>query len=168
MIPKIEELKKLLMKKGTLTAAAVIGLAGMLMIMLSGMGESSNKSQASELSQNSSLSDSNAYRQQLEEQLEQVLSQIKGVGRADVMITLSSSEEYIYAEESTVSGDKRQTEYVIADNEGLIRGVNTPSVSGAVIVCEGGGNTQVCEKVYKAASVVLGIPTNRICVAKMK
>lgn len=168
MRSKLEELKKLLMKKGTLTAAAAIGLAGMLMIMLAGMGGTDGSEHESALTSESCLSDSDTYRQQLEAQLEEVLSQIKGVGRTDVMITLSSSEEYIYAEESTVSGDKRQTEYVIADKNGLITGINTPSISGAVIVCEGGGNTQVCEKVYKAASVVLGIPTNKICVAKMK
>ena len=71
-------------------------------------------------------------------------------------------------QESTVSGDKHVSEYAAADKGGIVTHVRSPEITGALIVCEGGGNSQVCERIYKAVSVSLGIPSSRICVAKMK
>ena len=67
-----------------------------------------------------------------------------------------------------------QTEngYVIIDKgsekEALVKKINNPSISGVVIVCEGGDDPKVCEKLYKAVSTALNIPTSKIYVAEMK
>ena len=61
---------------------------------------------------------------------------------------------------------------MIIDNgskkEALVKKIQTPEISGVVIVCEGGGKSKVCEKIYRAVSTALGIPTTKIYVAEMK
>lgn len=162
----IERLKELIGKKGFLAAAVILGSAGMLLIMLSGISDDGRS--GSKVSESSAASQNNAYRTELEAQLKAVLSEISGVGDTEVMITLSAGEEYVYAEESSIDGDKRKSEFVIADKSGIVTKVKAPQITGAVIVCKGGDNPRVCEQVYKAASVALGIPSSRICVVKMK
>lgn len=161
----VNKLKKLPENRKFIYGAVIVGIIGMLMIVFSG-GEKEeipeNTSDSTAFSQN------DAYEAKLENRLAEILSGIQGVGKVDVMITLSSSEEYIYAEETDTSSDRQQTEFVIADKGGVVTKVNSPKVTGAVIVCEGGGNTQVCEKVYEAVSVALGLPSNRICVVGME
>ena len=164
----IKRLKDFFGKKNTLNAAVALGIVGMLLILLSGIGSGNGKSKSDEPTESGQFDQNSAYRAELEQELTELLSQISGVGKAEVMITLSSTEKYVYAEESTVSGDKHVSEYAAADKGGIVTHVRSPEITGALIVCEGGGNSQVCERIYKAVSVSLGIPSSRICVAKMK
>lgn len=160
-----DNIRKIIGGRGFLTAALIMGAVGMLLILFSsGSGDRKKTERGDELT----FVSSEEYRQSLEERLENMLSRIQGVGDVKVTITLGATEEYIYAEENKVNGDRISNEYVIADKGGIITRIDSPQITGAVIVCEGGGNTQVCEKVYKAVSVSLGIPANRICVVKMK
>ena len=161
----IEKLSGLLKGKRFLTAAVIMGAAGMLMILIPGSSGEKHRQAAENVS---SFAGSEEYRAALEKRLEDMLSRIQGVGDVRVTITLGTSEEYIYATESNVNGERISTEYVIADKEGIVTRIDPPKITGAVIVCEGGGNTQVCEKICKAVSVALGIPSNRICVVKMR
>ncbi|MDD7428256.1 MAG: hypothetical protein SOU50_05750 [Oscillospiraceae bacterium] len=163
---KIREfIEKLPKNKRFIYGAIAVGVLGMLLIIFSG-GSSDDSPEKS--SDTEAFSQNGAYEEELEKRLAEILSSIQGVGDVNVMITLSSTEEYVYAEETDTSADRQQREYVIADKGGIITKVNSPAVTGAVIVCEGGGDTRVCEKVYEAVSVALGLPSNRICVVKME
>lgn len=163
---KIREfIEKLPKNKRFIYGAIAVGVLGMLLIIFSG-GSSDDSPEKS--SDTEAFSQNSIYEEELEKRLAEILSSIQGVGDVNVMITLSSTEEYVYAEETDTSADRQQREYVIADKGGIITKVNSPAVTGAVIVCEGGGDTRVCEKVYEAVSVALGLPSNRICVVKME
>ncbi|MGN1416163.1 MAG: hypothetical protein ACI4XF_04930 [Oscillospiraceae bacterium] len=163
---KIREfIEKLPKNKKFIYGAVIVGIAGMLLIIFSG---GSGDETAGKSADTEAFSSNDAYEAELESRLAEILSSIQGVGDVKVMITLSSSEEYVYAEETDTSADRQQREYVIADKGGIVTKINSPAVTGAVIVCEGGGNSQVCEKVYEAVSVALGLPSNRICVVKME
>ena len=63
-------------------------------------------------------------------------------------------------------------EIVITDNDGkkeaLVRKIIKPQICGVVIVCEGGGDIKVNERVLKAVSTVLGISSSKICVEGRK
>ena len=95
------------------------------------------------------------------------------------MITIEGTTEYVYAEElstdKNVTSDKTSESYenkiVVVENNGnkeaLVRKIVKPQVSGVAIVCQGGDNLSVQERVYKAVSTVLNIPTSRICVAPL-
>ena len=146
-------------------AAAALGLVGMLLIPFSG-GQSDEPVQ--ETTQENPWSD---YKCALESQPEDILSAIDGVGEVRVMITLDSSEEYVYARSSSKNNDKEDEEYVIVKNgsqeEALVESIKTPSVTGVVVVCEGGGSSKVCEKVYMAVRAALNISAGSIYVTEM-
>ena len=159
-----DKLKKMIGGRGFLTAAVIMGAIGMLLILMSGSSEQKKTPESGDLT----FVSSEEYRRSLEERLENTLSRIQGVGDVKVTVTLGATEEYIYAEENSISGDRVSNEYVIAGKGGIVTRIDSPQITGAVIVCEGGGSTRVCENVYRAVSVSLGIPVSRICVVKMR
>ncbi len=160
-----------------LTMAVVIGLIGMAIVLFVDFS-------GTEPAENNSLKDINLsletdeYRLSIENELTEVLSKISGVGLVDVMVTIEGTTEYIYAEEITSnesSGEGREessfkNEYVIIENgnqkEALIKKIIKPKINGVVIVCEGGDNASIAEKVYKSVSTVLDISSARVYVVK--
>ena len=111
------------------------------------------------------------------EELEDVLSQIEGVGRVKVLLTESCSPETIYQTDTdrTASPDSEnirvETNILTNSNReeaGLIRAVNAPVYLGAIIVCQGGDSPSIKLSVVQAVSNVTGISSDRITVLKMK
>ena len=111
------------------------------------------------------------------EELENILSQMSGVGKIKVLLTESDGAQTIYQtdEDRTQSADSEsvRVQTVIVTNSGreevgLIRSVTPPVYLGAIIVCQGGDNPSVKLAVVQAVSNVTGIPSDRITVLKMK
>lgn len=123
------------------------------------------------------------YTQQLEKRLTDTLGQVKGVGKVSVMVTLENGWEAVYAQEektgaqTTGDSDNRtsqnsyQNEYVIYDSQSgkqpLVTTNKEPEVKGVVVVCEGGDSVTVINSVTEVVRVVLGVPSNRVCVTKL-
>lgn len=120
----------------------VLGIAVIILIALSGLGE--KKSVAAPTASASELS---LYEKKLEERLSDILSEIEGVGNIKVMVTLDTSEESEYGK-----------------SKDMLLSVKAPSVRGVIVVCDGGDNIIVKEKVTSAVSGVFGISTTRISV----
>lgn len=158
-----------------LKIAVVLGAAGILMIMLSGLVPD-NKDKPEKGVVQTKTSDSNNFRKRTENELKELLEQIEGVGECEVMISLESSTEYIYAENisrftednTDRRSEKLDEDIVITENGGtrqpLIRKVIDPQIGGVVIVCEGGGDISVNERMQKAVSTALNISSTRVCV----
>ncbi|SEK25687.1 stage III sporulation protein AG [Ruminococcus albus] len=158
-----------------LKIAVVLGAAGMLMIMLSEFIPD-NKDKPEKGVAQTKTSDSNNFRKRTENELKELLEQIEGVGECEVMISLESSTEYVYAENisrftednTDRRSEKLDEDIVITENGGtrqpLIRKVIDPQIGGVVIVCEGGGNISINERVQKAVSTALNISSTRVCV----
>ena len=130
------------------------------------------------------------YISRLEEKTKGLLSQVEGAGNVDVMITLSSEGESVYAqenkkstsqtEESASQGDSRgiasETEEstVVTVNNGdgstspVVIKEMTAEISGIVIVAEGGDNVLVKDSLIRAAQALFGVPANKVEVFKMK
>ncbi len=167
-----EKLKELSKKPIFLKAAVAAGILAIVLILLSDMSDSGKKQkqEASDVSVDFAYSD--LYSENLNAELSELLASIEGVGKARVMITVSSTEEYVYAEELKRGTSQAEKSFVIIDNgsqeEALVKKINNPQISGVVIVCEGGDDPRVCEKIYKAVSTVLDIPTSKIYAAEMK
>ncbi|MGN0656344.1 MAG: hypothetical protein ACI4KR_06090 [Ruminiclostridium sp.] len=89
------------------------------------------------------------YEARLEKRLSDILSEINGIGKTEVMITLDGAE---------------QTEY--GKSKDMLLSVTAPRVRGVIVVCDGGDNIAVKEKVINAVSGVFGISTTRISVIK--
>ncbi|MGN0638688.1 MAG: hypothetical protein ACI4J0_09990 [Huintestinicola sp.] len=156
--------------KKVMTVAAVLGIAGMMMILFCGGNEDeTQKESVPETPEESIWTD---YCPQTERRLEELLSAIDGVGEVKVMITVSSTEEYIYAQAESVNGDKKEHEYVTVrtenGEEALLKQVNTPVITGVAAVCEGGRSDRVREEIYRTLTAVLDIPPSRIYVAAME
>lgn len=112
----------------------------------------------------------------VEERLEQILSQIRGVGKVQVLITEQTGSETIYqVDEDRTEGNgslREKSETVIVSGggtqEGLVQTVTPPTYLGAIIVCQGAGSPEVRLAVTNAVSAVTGIGMDRISVLEMK
>ena len=121
------------------------------------------------------LSWEDSYLENMEKRLREILSQIEGVGRVDILITMESYGETVYAKDVRKSGDSSKTD--ITEQTVIIQGPDRseqalierelyPGIRGAVIVCDGADNPVTAAKIIETVKAVLGIPANKICVAK--
>ena len=92
-------LKDLVQKENRARLAVLLGAAAMLLLLCPELFNPSEKPAAASVAP----ADESAYRQQLEQQLSDLITQVEGAGRTTVMITLESGEETIYALD-TLSG----------------------------------------------------------------
>lgn len=113
----------------------------------------------------------------LEEQLEDILSQIQGAGRVSVLLTEDRGEEYLYEydedRQQTQEGtDLRLQPVIITDSQrgqqGLLRQISAPTYRGAVVICQGGDVASVRLAVVEAVSNATGLSSDKITVLKMK
>jgi len=111
------------------------------------------------------------------EELEDILSQIDGVGKIKVLLTEADGAQTIYQTDEDRSNsrdtDSLRVETVIVTNSereevGLIRSITPPVYLGAIIVCQGGDIPSIKLSIVQAVSNVTGIPSDRITVLKMK
>lgn len=157
----------------------IIGVLGLLLIVFSefipnGKSDKSHDDSSSVLD----TAYSNTFKSDIEKELKEIISRIDGVGEVSLMLTLDGTTEYVYAEDvdtqidenSTGKSDKYKNEVIIVDSDGnetaLVKKIIEPKVKGVVIVCTGGGNIEIKERVIKAVSSALNISTNNICVEK--
>ncbi len=138
----------------------LLGLFGMACILLSSCLEQKAPPPAEETEETAA---EEAYRLQLQNQLCEMLEEISGVGRAQVLVTLEGSEAYHYAQEA----DSRYVTVGGSQKEALIESVSLPAVTGVVVACEGGGKSTVQETVYQAVSVACGLRTAQIYVTQL-
>ncbi len=108
-----------------------------------------------------------------QEALEEILGQIDGVGRVQVMLTIAAGEQTVYEYSEVSSGDSLQREAVVITDEnraeqGLVQQVIPPVYQGAIVVCQGGDRASVRLAVVEAVASVTGLGTNQITVLKMK
>ncbi|MBE6907071.1 hypothetical protein [Marasmitruncus massiliensis] len=165
----------------------VLGIVGMGFILLSSFistGAKNNPSvgSADQISQE--------YVTQLEKRLTDLVGQVQGVGRCEVMVTAETGVEYVYAVEqnenasqtNSYEGDevKRETQqqnleqkYIVVDTgsgkrEALLKTQKQPAIRGVVVVCEGASSMVVQERITRVVTTALGIPYNRVCVTPIK
>lgn len=109
----------------------------------------------------------------LQEALEEILSQLSGAGKVRVLLTKASGEETIYQTDRDSSLEDQRTDTVVisgADREelGLVRQVNPPEYLGAIVVCQGADNASVKLAIVEAVAKATGLTTDKISVLKMK
>ena len=169
-----EKLRSLLDKKGKVTLVTLLGCAGLLLIMLSSvMPEERHEPQPPAETETADAED---YRDSAEKRLESFLRGVEGAGQVKVCLTVGSGERTVYASEdkSSRSADRTEEEskYVIiggnSDRSALVEKTELPEITGAAVLCTGGASPVVQERIYKAVSPILGLPSSRIYVTEMK
>lgn len=162
----------------------VLGVAGMLLIMLTGLWP--DNSGPADVSQDV-VGSLDVHAQQTEQRLAEILKQIKGVGAVHVMVTLENGVEYRYAADEKQSGDSvftyadgsdapskvqekedKEQSYILVDSTGgkkpLVLTELSPRVKGVVVVCSGAGNPVIRQRVTDAVTTALGVTSLQVCV----
>ena len=183
-------ISKLLSSDRAVAVIVIAGLAGIALIFLS------NALKPREIQDSSSQDVTTGqaevipedYRNAVTEELGNMLASIEGVGRTKVMVTIDKTLQNIYATDTDQNGrettrqngydentDKQNTEkrscIVIKNKDGseqaLTVGQMMPQVKGVLIVCDGGDDEAVRQRVIDAVSAALDISKSHICVSTM-
>lgn len=157
-------------KKAVLAAGCI--LAAVFLLLSDRFLDDTKKTSSAETAQY--VQNADEYRDEMEMRLKKLLEGLEGVGRTEIMLTVSGSAEQIYAQEIKSScGERNQqqdTSLVRLRNGGtesaLVTETRSPKICGAAILCSGGGHAAVRERVAQAAAVLLGIPPSRIYVGQ--
>lgn len=128
-----------------------------------------------------------AYEAEIEKAIAELVASIDGVGKSKIMVTLKNGVEYVYAKEEKQNSDTtngsgsdqtvqqrdnyEQKTILVEDSNGrktaLIKTTLEPTVKGVVVVCEGGDDILVQQRVTDAVKTALGIGANNVCVTKL-
>lgn len=136
--------------------------------------QKSIKTSGEVVSNNVSLVTATSYANLLEEKLTSVISELKGVKNAQVMVSVSSGGEVIIAnnvEEKTVeNGDGKnvtvvKTPIIVTENgtsKPIILMEVLPEICGVIIVASGAEDTFVRLNILKAVEAIIKIPSENI------
>ena len=117
-----------------------------------------------------------------EKRIESTLSACEGVGEVDVILSIESGPEKVYAKEekqsekrtddTTRESDSDMKPSIISEGSGKEHPVlikeRYPKFRGAVVVCSGAEKTEVKKSVLEAVGALTGLSSDRISVVKMK
>lgn len=127
------------------------------------------------------------YQEQLQRELESILSGIQGVGRVRVMLTLEDQQQVVYArnvqeshgntlEEDNAGGVREQVQYdysgqlvIVRSNnqeEPVVERIIKPQVRGVLVVATNADNPWIRESLTQAVQGVLDVPAYRITIQK--
>ena len=150
--------------------AALVALAGVVLMLLPGKTDSMPDAATAE-GETFSL-------EETERRMAEVLGAMDGVGRVQVMLTLRSGETLSLAEDSSATrgsgGDVRQDSQVLTVSRGSGKeGVGVtqrlyPTYQGAVVVCQGAGDSRVRLRVMETVAVLTGLSSDKISVVQWK
>lgn len=189
-IEKLKEYIKLKGKKKVIENSVIVIIIGIVLIIA---GDTFLGDKEPELNKHDVLNDNavsaikntlSDEKKQIEANVEKILSQIKGAGKVNILITYVSGKEDVLAFEEK----KSQNDTTEKDNEGGTRSVQqnsyenkiayedlnsgekkavvvkelTPEVRGVVVVADGAGNEVVREAIIRALVALMDVPVHKI------
>ena len=149
--------------------AIIILLVGMGLMLLPRHGENDNAVQPLKVAQQESIS--------IEARLAYILSQVKGAGKVEVMLTVKEGEQTLYQMDTNVSqtdasASNTNDTVIITDNDrsqsALVRQVYGPKYQGAIILCAGANDPSVRLAIVDAVSKITGLGADKISVLELK
>ncbi len=166
----------------------ILLLAGVLLLVISipteqdaGAGETENTIQETVQEKTD--------REILEERLTKAISQVEGVGKTEVMITLKSDGRRIVekdtersegrdesGQEGTASvnttAEERESTVYASDGQGgevpYVTETLEPEIAGVLIVAQGGGDMALVQEITEAVMALFGVEAHKIKVMKME
>ncbi len=150
--------------------AVFVLLAGILLLIIPNMIETKD-TRKEYIEQKQDTSES------ICQEIENILSCVDGVGKAQVMLTVEAGEKNVYQTDNrTTSNDgnlSSQNDVIIITDaqrtqNGLITQVISETYKGAIVVCEGADSASVRLAVIDAVAKITGLNSNQITVMKMK
>ena len=183
-------LSRLLSNDRILSIIVMLGIAGIALIFISSYlspVSSDSETNTEEISDTDTFSEN--YKNELTEELGNMIARIDGAGRTKVMITLEGTVRDVYAADTDTNGkessrktdsnenaDKQNTEkktYTIirgrdGSEKALSIGQLLPEIKGVLVVCDGGDREDVKEKIIQAVSAALNITRSHIYVTALQ
>jgi stage III sporulation protein AG len=102
------------------------------------------------------------YGKEVEAKILELCSRVEGVKNVSVAVSFESGFEYIYA----TDGDKTLT-VGSGSSESAVRVTEKPpTISGIGIVCTGGGDPRIQQKLINLLSAAYGISSNKIYITE--
>ncbi len=170
--------------KANIATAFIIGV--FLIIIGNSYRKITDDKKSTETIQNTLEISQNAdYEQQLEAELEHILSMVSGAGKVECMITFENSKEVVFAkdlvderssviERDSESGERSTTNeskdeklvFGNSNNPVVIKEI-TPKASGVVIVAQGGDNAHIKKAFIDVATSLLGVEVHKVQILKM-
>ena len=135
----IEKIKVFASDKKKLAVLA-IGIAGILLILLSSAGGAEPDGAEIGLDE---------YKLQLEDELKALCESIEGAGKCRVSVSFSEGEKLEYKGSNIIRSEP-------------------PRVLGVTVVCEGGDDFYIRNSISDCMTALFDIGSNRVCVLKMK
>ncbi len=147
-----------------------------------------NKKLASEVQDITQAEEISSDENNMVEDLEEILSNINGVGKVKVMVTYSQTSQSVplynqdVSEKSTEESDSQggnrkitetdnKKEIIYQEENGkktpITQSVISPTIEGAIITAEGAGNSIVKTNIIQAVEAVTGVATHKIQVFEM-
>lgn len=154
-------IKKLFKDKNTVIAFAG-AICGILLLLIGVFGNSDKETSDVSVTEYDSEA-LRSYTEALEQKIENFLEHIGGVNDVEVILTIESSSETVYATEGSNS------DYVIikdsSGNENALQLTEiTATIRGIAIVCDYGNDEELRKTIIKTLASLFDIGTNRISV----
>lgn len=157
----------------------IAGLAGILLIALSSF--TGNKEKAAKKQASSGIS-AEEYKAELESGVREIVKGITGDKSATVVVTLESGIKYSYADTNegssadktesnskSTSSENKQSYITVKTADGgeqaLLVTAEMPEVRGVAVVCRGGDDELINEKIKNAVTAALNITSKRVYIA---
>ena len=164
----------------------IAGIAGMVLILLSSFWPKSETATKNE--ETTTTMTTSEYTDLLQQRLASIVNSIEGVGQSEIMVTLETGLQNIYANQEQKNTDKsqditgenttriqerqdvEQNVILVDDPEGgekaLIKTQLETQIKGVVVVCQGGDDPVVQTRISQAITSALDISSKRVCVTK--
>ena len=158
-------------------------VAAILLIVLVFVNQFSGKNEKPETG-SETASTGEDFIKQTEDKLKAALEAVTGVGSCQVVVTLESGKENIYAVEekssssNSTSGDKTQSSQDLQKSYKTIDGSKnespviikelSPQIKGVAVICDGGGNNAIKNTITEIVSKLLGVSSDKIAIASKK
>lgn len=144
-----------------------------------------NRETTADAEKQADVSGSVSLRQQLNQEVGEVLAEIEGAGKVEVSVMLASEGIKHYAtnireesrdseEKNGSAGTKQSTETSVVQDVAASSGSpllieeQYPEILGVLVVAEGAGDPRVSERLTNATATLLNIPVHRVRVMPRK
>lgn len=164
ILTKIKNIKNI-----EIIASILLGVI-VLVIFIGGLNPSESKSETT-------YNSTKEYVAETEKKVAKVLSQIKGVGKASVVLSVKSGIQEVYLTENESKTETNpnglkevfKTEKPVYVNGKVVKLKDVyPTIEGVVVVCNGGGNSLTKIKIIEAINVLLNVSSEKVSVFAKK
>jgi stage III sporulation protein AG len=151
---------------------AVGAAVGVSLLLLGSFGTEGEKKEAQREETLVFSADPQAYAEEVERQVVEICSRVKGVDRVEAVVTLGGGYRALYASDSQSSSSGYKSSTVLigsgSNEEPILLGYENPRIVGIGIVCDGAEDPAVRQSILALVSAAFDVGTNKIYIAAGK